>query len=79
MMGDYRYMPMGVPEDRTQEWRELAMQHENEVYLGDGVYAREAGYHIVLRVEDTVIYLDDHVQTALIRFIKTLRGIEDDE
>ena len=57
-------------------------------YLGDGVYARFDGYHIVLITgtpdsSDSRIYLDDRVSMALYGFIADTLfhpdGVEKDE
>lgn len=54
----------------------------NGEYLGDGVYIRDDGYHLVLMTgnhihPDNIIYLDDQVVDALLDYIK--RRNETDE
>jgi hypothetical protein len=47
------------------------------VRIGDGLYASWDGYQIMLRAPDTmsgdrVVYLDSHVQVALVKFIERI-------
>ena len=49
------------------------------VYLGDGVYVKFDGYHIILTANNPTtdtIYLDPHVVNTLIDYIETLRIVE---
>jgi len=52
-----------------------------KTYLGDGVYVDFDGYHIVLTTEDGIattntVYLDPHVQKALVQFMERLAARE---
>ena len=52
------------------------MKREDEVYLGDAVYASFDGWQICLRTGDgnnQVIYLEPSVYAALVRFASSLR------
>lgn len=52
------------------------MKREDEVYLGDAVYASFDGWQICLRTGDgnnQVIYLEPYVYASLVRFASSLR------
>lgn len=52
------------------------MKREDEVYLGDAVYASFDGWQICLRTGDgnnQVIYLEPSVYASLARFASSLR------
>lgn len=45
-------------------------------YLGDGLYAKDEGFHVSLSTNDeNVVYLDDHVLFNFLKFIETTRKI----
>ncbi len=47
------------------------MSKTDERYLGDGVYAKDTGFYIVLRTDSgDTIYLEDTVIAAFARFIR---------
>lgn len=55
------------------------MRRDNEVYLGDAVYASFDGWQICLRTGDgnnQVIYLEPSVYAALVSYAKRLREQE---
>lgn len=57
------------------------MNQNLKTYLGDAVYANFDGYHIVLTTEDGIqvkdrIFLEDHVFSALCRFVERIYGCE---
>lgn len=54
---------------------------KNKDYLGDGVYASDDGYHIILETSNGVsttnqIYLESNVIQSLINFIARARNLE---
>jgi len=52
------------------------VKREDEVYLGDAVYASFDGWQICLRTGDgnnQVIYLEPSVYASLVRFASSLR------
>lgn len=48
----------------------------NQVYLGDSVYASNDGFHIVLTADRNIIYLDDNVVGALLKYIEHEHGVQ---
>jgi hypothetical protein len=61
-----------------------ADQHlmKNSLYLGDGVYTHNDGYHLIIFTTDGVeilqkVYLDDYVKRSLYRLLK--RELDNDE
>lgn len=51
------------------------MPEEKKEYLGDGVYIKNDGYHLVLTAENGIcatdtIYLDSYVLSALLKYVK---------
>ena len=50
----------------------------NEVYLGDGVYASSSGYDIKLRTPrqtgDHEIYLDSYTLSEFLKYVETLKA-----
>jgi hypothetical protein len=56
------------------------MNHQNESYLGDGLYARDDGFMIVLRAPredgDHWVGLEAPVLSSLLEFIEKARGVK---
>ncbi len=48
------------------------MAEARKTYLGDGVYASFDGYHVVLRTEGNLIYLEPAVMDALARYYQAI-------
>jgi len=55
---------------------------DNETYLGDAVYASFDGWQIKLRTGDgnnQVIYLEPSVYASLVRYVESLRNINEEQ
>ena len=56
------------------------MNKDKEIYLGDGLYARDEGFQIVLRAPrmegDHWVGLDDYTLESLLRFIERTRKVK---
>lgn len=46
--------------------------NKDATYLGDGVYVRNDGYHIILITDGNTIYLDSGVLTGLLAYVEKL-------
>jgi hypothetical protein len=54
------------------------------VYLGDGLYAKYDGYHVVLMANSSIsptntVYLDDNVLTAFLKYIVDVKYTPNDD
>lgn len=50
--------------------------NEDKTYLGDGVYASNDGFHIILKTDGaSPIYLDGEVITSLLRYIERIKNV----
>lgn len=58
------FFPDGPGEKEPPMEAVMARDDEHRSYLGDGVYARWDGYHIVLETDSNTIYLDPYVLTS---------------
>lgn len=56
------------------------MSEKNKTHLGDGLYAFDEGYQIELTAgtgyETQVVYLDDYVLEAFLKFVAQSRGLK---
>lgn len=57
------------------------MKPAEKLYIGDGVYAADDGYHIVLTTENglgiqNTVYLDSSVLQSLMNYIELARGVK---
>lgn len=48
----------------------------NDIYLGDGVYFLNDGFHAILRTYTDTIYLDDDVITAFLQQIARFKRVD---
>jgi hypothetical protein len=56
------------------------MNEQKEVYLGDGLYARDDGYHILLRAPredgDHWVGMESEVLMSFIRYLERARKVK---
>lgn len=54
------------------------MNNPIKAYLGDGVYASNDGFHIILSTVDNIIYLDEYCLINLETYLKKLKEMNNE-